>query len=316
MYKKAEALFWTTEEIDLSADASDWAGLLPMEQHFICHVLAFFAASDGIINKNLSSNFITEVASPEAQCFYGFQIAIKNIHSKTYSLLIGRYVKDPVEKMHLPRAIKTVTCIQKKAQWALQWCDPTAASLAECVIVFAAVEGIFWGGSFCAIFWLKKRGLMPGLCFSNELISHDKGLHCNFVCLLYLKLLNRLPESRIVEIMSSTVDIEMEFVVDTLPVELIGMNSAMMCNYIKFCADRLLLTLGCNRHYKTSNRFEWMETIMMHKNPGSGLGSHVPMCVHMYACMYVRMVARTTQFLAPFSSHLTLDVDKAMTLIN
>ena len=263
MYKKAEASFWTAEEIDLSSDAVDWDGLSTTEQHFILHVLAFFAASDGIVNENLSSNFATEVTSPEARCFYGFQIAVENIHSETYSLLIDTYVKDPTKKMHLLRAIETVPCVQRKAQWALRWCDSAAASFAERMIAFAAVEGIFFSGSFCAIFWLKKRGLMPGLCFSNELISRDEGLHCDFACLLYSKLINKLPESRIVEIVSSAVEIEMEFVVDALPVELIGMNSGMMCNYIRFCADRLLLSLGCGRHYKTGNPFEWMETISL-----------------------------------------------------
>jgi ribonucleoside-diphosphate reductase subunit M2 len=232
------------EEIDLSANAADWAGLSPTEQHFISHVLAFFAASDGIINKNLSSNFVTEVTSPEARCFYGFQIAVKKIHSETYSLLIDTYIKDPVRKMHLLKAIKTVPCIQRKARWALRWCDSTAASFAERMITFAAVKGIFFSGSFCAIFWLKKHGLMPGLCFSNELISCDEGLHCDFACLLYSKMINRLPDSQIVEIVSSTVKIEMEFIVDTLPIKLIGMNLAMMCNYIKFCTNQLLLTLS------------------------------------------------------------------------
>jgi ribonucleoside-diphosphate reductase subunit M2 len=264
MYKKAEASFWTAEEIDLSSDAVDWDGLSTTKQHFILHVLAFFAASDGIVNENLSSNFATEVTSPEARCFYGFQIAVENIHSETYSLLIDTYVKDPTKKMHLLRAIETVPCVQRKAQWALRWCDSAAASFAERMIAFAAVEGIFFSGSFCAIFWLKKRGLMPGLCFSNELISRDEGLHCDFACLLYSKLINKLPESRIVEIVSSAVEIEMEFVIDALPVELIGgMNSGMMCNYIRFCADRLLLSLGCGRHYKTGNPFEWMETISL-----------------------------------------------------
>ena len=263
MYKKAEASFWTAEEIDLSSDAVDWDGLSTTEQHFILHVLAFFAASDGIVNENLSSNFATEVTSPEARCFYGFQIAVENIHSETYSLLIDTYVKDPTKKMHLLQAIETIPCVQQKAQWALRWCDSAAASFAERMIAFAAVEGIFFSGSFCAIFWLKKRGLMPGLCFSNELISRDEGLHCDFACLLYSKLINKLPESRIVEIVSSAVEIEMEFVVDALPVELIGMNSGMMCNYIRFCADRLLLSLGCGRHYKTGNPFEWMETISL-----------------------------------------------------
>ena len=263
MYKKAKASFWTAEEIDLAANVTDWNRLSTTEQHFISHVLAFFTASDGIVNKNLSSNFATKVTSPEARCFYGFQIAVENIHSETYSLLIDTYVKDPTKKTHLLRAIETVPCVQRKAQWALRWCNSTAASFAERMIVFAAVEGIFFSGSFCAIFWLKKRGLMPGLCFSNELISRDEGLHCDFACLLYSKIINRLPESRIVEIIRSAVAIEMEFVVDALPVELIGMNSGMMCNYIRFCADRLLLSLGCGRHYKIGNPFEWMETISL-----------------------------------------------------
>ena len=240
MYKKAEASFWTAEEIDLTSDTTDWLNLQDNERHFVSHVLAFFAASDGIVNKNLSKNFATEVMLPEARCFYGFQMAVENIHSETYSLLIDTYIKDPVEKTHLLSAIDMVPCVQHKASWALKWCDSTKATFAERIVAFAAVEGIFFSGSFCAIFWLKKRGLMPGLCFSNELISRDKGLHCNFACLLYSKLINQLPESRIVEIISSAVVIEMEFVVDALPVKLIGMKSAMMCNYIKFCADRLL----------------------------------------------------------------------------
>jgi ribonucleoside-diphosphate reductase subunit M2 len=264
MYKKAEASFWTAEEIDLAANATDWDRLSTTEQHFILHVLAFFAASDSIVNENLSSNFATEVASPEARCYYGFQNAVENIHSETYLLLIDTYVKDPTKKMHLLRAIETVPCVQRKAQWTLRWCDSTTASFAKRIIAFAAVEGIFFLGSFCAIFWLKKRGLMPGLCFSNELISRDKGLHCDFTCLLYSKLINKLPESRIVKIVSSAVKTEMEFVVGALPaVELIGMNSGMMCNYIRFCADRLLLSLGCGRHYKIGNPFKWMETISL-----------------------------------------------------
>jgi ribonucleoside-diphosphate reductase subunit M2 len=264
MYNKAEASFWTAEEIDLKTDTTDWNRLTDNERHFISHVLAFFAASDGIVNENLSSNFATEeVTSPEARCFYGFQIAVEYIHSETYSLLIDTYTKDPAKKEHLLRVIETVPCVQRKAQWALKWCNVTSASFAERMIAFAAVEGIFFSGSFCAIFWLKKRGLMPGLCFSNELISRDKGLHCDFACLLYSKNINRLPKSRIVEIISSAVAIEMDFVTDTLPVELIGMNSTMMCNYIKFCANRLLLCLGCNCHFKTGNPFEWMETISL-----------------------------------------------------
>jgi ribonucleoside-diphosphate reductase subunit M2 len=263
MYKKAEASFWTAEEIDLSADQKDWDDLSQTERYFISHILAFFAASDGIVNENLSNNFATEITIPEARCFYGFQIAVENIHSETYSLLIDTYIKNPEDKLHLLHAISTVPCIQRKANWALKWCDPTNASFAERIIAFAAVEGIFFSGSFCAIFWLKKRGLMPGLSFSNELISRDEGLHCDFACLLYSKLINRLSESRIVKIINSAVEIEMEFVVDALPVELIGMNSTMMCTYIKFCADRLLVALGCRRHYKTSNPFEWMEMISL-----------------------------------------------------
>ena len=263
MYKKAEASFWTAEEIDLSADLTDWIRLSDTERHFISHVLAFFAASDGIVNENLSSNFATEVTVPEARCFYGFQIAVENIHSETYSLLIDTYIKDPDEKIHLLHAIETIPCVQRKARWALNWCNPTNVSFAERMVAFAAVEGIFFSGSFCAIFWLKKRGLMPGLSFSNELISRDEGLHCDFACLLYSKLLNRLPETRIIEIINSAVTIKMEFVVDALPVELIGMNSSMMCDYIKFCADRLLIALGYQRHYKIDNPFEWMEMISL-----------------------------------------------------
>jgi ribonucleoside-diphosphate reductase subunit M2 len=263
MYKKAEASFWTAEEIDLAEDLKHWDDLSNNERHFISHVLAFFAASDGIVNENLAGNFATEVQSAEARCFYGFQIAVENIHSETYSLLIDTYVKDQTEKMHLLNAIETVPSVKKKAKWALKWCDANSASFAERMIAFAAVEGIFFSGSFCAIFWLKKRGLMPGLCFSNELISRDEGLHCDFACLLYKKLVNKLPESRIVEIITNAVEIEKEFVVDSLPVELIGMNSGLMCEYIEFCADRLLGALGCDKYYNAVNPFEWMEMISL-----------------------------------------------------
>ena len=204
-----------------------------------------------------------KITAPEARCFYGFQIAVENIHSKTYSLLIDTYIKDPMEKTHLLKAIETVPCVQRKANWALKWCNSANTSFAERMIAFAAVEGIFFSGSFCAIFWLKKRGLMPGLSFSNDLISRDKGLHCNFACLLYSKMNNRLPKKHIFDIINSAINIEIEFVVDALPVELIGMNSLMMCNYIKFCTDRLLIALGCNRYYKIGNPFEWMETISL-----------------------------------------------------
>jgi ribonucleoside-diphosphate reductase subunit M2 len=263
MYKKAEASFWTAEEIDLASDLKDWDNLTSNERHFVSHVLAFFAASDGIVNENLAANFATEVQSAEARCFYGFQIAVENIHSETYSLLIDTYIRDNQEKDHLLNAIDTVPCVQKKANWALQWCERDNASFAERCIAFAAVEGIFFSGSFCAIFWLKKRGLMPGLCFSNELISRDEGLHCDFACLIYSKLKNQLPEERIVEIITNAVEIEKEFVSDALPVELIGMNSRLMCTYIEFCADRLLVALDCKRHYNAKNPFEWMEMISL-----------------------------------------------------
>ena len=263
MYKKALASFWSTEEIDLSYDLSDWDKLTNDEKHFLSHVLAFFAASDGIVNENLICNFATEVQSAEARCFYGFQIAMENIHSETYSLLIDTYIKDEKKKTHLLKAIETMPCVQKKAKWALKWCDANNASFAERMIAFAAVEGIFFSGAFCAIFWLKKRGLMPGLCFSNELISRDEGMHCDFACLLYKKLVNKLPKSRIVEIVTNAVEIEKEFVVDSLPVELIGMNSGLMCEYIKFCADRLLVALGSPKYYNAVNPFEWMDMISL-----------------------------------------------------
>jgi len=263
MYKKAEASFWTAEEIDLANDLKDWDNLNANERHFVSHILAFFAASDGIVNENLAANFATEIQSPEARCFYGFQIAVENIHSETYSLLIDTYIKNAGEKEHLLNAIETVPCVQRKARWALQWCERENASFAERCVAFAAVEGIFFSGSFCAIFWLKKRGLMPGLSFSNELISRDEGLHCDFACLLYRKLINQLPEARITEIVTNAVEIEKEFVSDALPVELIGMNSKLMCNYIEFCADRLLAELGCARHFNATNPFEWMEMISL-----------------------------------------------------
>uniref|UniRef100_A0A7S4JG26 Uncharacterized protein n=1 Tax=Odontella aurita TaxID=265563 RepID=A0A7S4JG26_9STRA len=263
MYKKAEASFWTAEEIDLASDMKDWNNLSSNERHFVSHILAFFAASDGIVNENLAANFATEVQIPEARCFYGFQIAVENIHSETYSLLIDTYVKDQNEKTRLLHAIETVPCVGKKANWALQWCERSHASFAERCVAFAAVEGIFFSASFCSIFWLKKRGLMPGLCFSNELISRDEGLHCDFACLLYRQLVNKLPEERITEIVTNAVDIEKEFVTDALPVELIGMNSKLMCQYIEFCADRLLVALDCPKHYNIVNPFEWMEMISL-----------------------------------------------------
>lgn len=261
-YKKAEASFWTAEEIDLGQDLKDWARLNEGERHFISHVLAFFAASDGIVNENLAENFVAEVQYTEAKFFYGFQIAVENIHSETYSLLIDTYIKDSQERDKLFNAIDTLDCVKKKANWALRWIDQ--ASFAERLVAFAAVEGIFFSGSFCSIFWLKKRGLMPGLSFSNELISRDEGLHCDFACLLYTKhLRNRLPESRVKEIITDAVVIEKEFVTDALPVDLIGMNAKLMSQYIEFVADRLLLELGCSKVYNATNPFDFMELISL-----------------------------------------------------
>lgn len=262
-YKKAEASFWTAEEVDLSSDMHDWQNKLNKdERYFISHVLAFFAASDGIVNENLAINFVQEVQYPEARFFYGFQIMIENIHSEMYSLLIDTYVKDPTEKDYLLRAIETIPCVGKKADWALRWIE--SDSFAERLIAFAAVEGIFFSGSFCSIFWLKKRGLMPGLTFSNELISRDEGLHCDFACLLYTKhIKNKLPEETIKEIIKDAVSIEKEFVTDALPVRLIGMNADLMCQYIEFVADRLLLILGCTKIWDTSNPFDFMELISL-----------------------------------------------------
>jgi ribonucleotide reductase beta subunit family protein with ferritin-like domain len=263
MYKKAEASFWTAEEIDLATDVKDWQNLTKNEKHFISHVLAFFAASDGIVNENLAMNFSSEVQYTEARCFYGFQIAIENIHSEVYSLLIDTYVRDYSEKMRLLNAIETVPCVMKKAEWALKWCNREVASFAERLLAFAAVEGIFFSGSFCSIFWMKKRGLMPGLCFSNELISRDEGMHCDFACLLYTKLVNKLPEKAVHDIISAAVEIEKEFVRDALPVELIGMNSKLMSQYIEFCADRLIVALGYTKMYRTTNPFDWMDMISL-----------------------------------------------------
>jgi len=262
MYKKAEASFWTAEEIDLSSDQTDWtAKLNDDERHFIKHVLAFFAASDGIVNENLAVNFMNEVQYPEARCFYGYQIMIENIHSETYSLLIDTYIKDPQEKDKLFHAIETIPAVKHKAEWALKWIGN--GGFAERLIAFAAVEGIFFSGSFCSIFWLKKRGLMPGLTFSNELISRDEGLHCDFACLLYSQLVNQLPKEKVSEIITDAVSIEKEFVTESLPVRLIGMNADMMCQYIEFVADRLLVALGCNKVYNATNPFDFMELISL-----------------------------------------------------
>ncbi len=261
-YKKAEASFWTAEEIDLSQDQIDWESMTDDERHFIKHVLAFFAASDGIVNENLAENFVSEVQYTEAKFFYGFQIAIENIHSETYSLLIDTYVKDPKEKDVLFHAIDTLELVKKKAEWALKWIEN--ASFQERLIAFAAVEGIFFSGSFCSIFWLKKRGLMPGLTFSNELISRDEGLHCDFACLLFNNhIVNKIPSERVTAIITEAVTIEKEFVTEALPVKLIGMNAGLMCQYIEFVADRLLTELGCSPVYNSSNPFDFMEMISL-----------------------------------------------------
>ncbi|MEL6557193.1 MAG: ribonucleoside-diphosphate reductase small subunit [Bacteroidota bacterium] len=261
-YKKAEASFWTAEEIDLSQDLKDWANLSDGEKHFIKHVLAFFAASDGIVNENLAENFVAEVQYTEAKFFYGFQIAIENIHSETYSLLIDTYVKDAKEKDYLFNAIETMDCVGKKADWALKWIEN--GSFQERLIAFAAVEGIFFSGSFCSIFWMKKRGLMPGLTFSNELISRDEGLHCDFACLLYNNhTINKLDPKLVQSIIEDAVAIEKEFVTDALPVKLIGMNADLMCQYIEFVADRLLGELGCEKVYHATNPFDFMDMISL-----------------------------------------------------
>ena len=267
-YKTAEHSFWTAEEIDLAQDLTDWNDKLnDDEKHYIKNVLAFFAASDGIVNENLAENFLKEVQYAEAKSFYGFQIAMENIHSETYSLLIDTYIKDDNEKDRLFNAIDTVPSVKKKADWALKWIE--SDSFAERLIAFAAVEGIFFSGSFCSIFWLKKRGLMPGLAFSNELISRDEGLHCEFACLLHNKYVqNKVSQERITQIIIEAVEIEKEFVTDSLPVSLIGMNSKLMQQYIEFVADYWLVELGCKRVYNTDNPFDFMDMLSL-QNKGN-----------------------------------------------
>jgi ribonucleoside-diphosphate reductase beta chain len=263
MYKTAEHSFWTAEEIDLSQDLTDWEEKLnDNEKHFIKMILAFFAASDGIVNENLAENFLKEVQYPEAKSFYGFQIAIENIHSETYSLLIDTYIKDTEEKNKLFHAIDNYPSIMKKAEWALKWIG--SGSFAERLIAFAAVEGIFFSGSFCSIFWLKKRGLMPGLGFSNELISRDEGLHCKFACLLHNKYVqNKVSSERIKHIICEAVEIEKEFITESLPVSLIGMNSKLMQQYIEYVADFWLVELGCSKFYKSENPFDFMDMLSL-----------------------------------------------------
>tara|TARA_Y100000389_G_scaffold69275_1_gene65926 strand:+ start:3653 stop:4660 length:1008 start_codon:yes stop_codon:yes gene_type:complete len=261
MYKKALSSFWTPEEIDLSKDMDDYMKLKEEEQHFIKNVLAFFAASDGIVNENLVERFCNEVKVLEAKFFYGFQIAIENIHSETYSLLIDTYIKDIQEKTRLLNAIETVPSVKKKADWALKWINDDKSSFGTRVIAFAAVEGIFFSGSFCSIYWLKKRGLMPGLCFSNELISRDEGLHTEFAVLMYSMLQDKPSPEDVRLIILEAVQIEKEFITESLPCSLIGMNKDLMSQYIEHIADRLLLMLKLEPFFKTANPFEWMELI-------------------------------------------------------
>jgi ribonucleoside-diphosphate reductase subunit M2 len=264
MYKKAEASFWTAEEMDLSKDLHDWTHRLnDNERHFISHVLAFFAASDGIVNENLVERFSNEVQAAEARCFYGFQIMMENIHSETYSLLIDTYIKDPVQREHLFDAVETIPCIKLKADWAMTWISDQKSTFGERLVAFAAVEGIFFSGSFASIFWLKKRGLMPGLTFSNELISRDEGMHTDFACLLFSHLKRRPHPDTVKRIITEAVAIEQEFLTVALPCALIGMNAVLMCQYIEFVADRLLVSLGNEKVYNSQNPFDFMDMISL-----------------------------------------------------
>ena len=261
-YKLQQRATWTAEEIDYSADLNDWETLSDDEKYFIENILAFFAGSDGIVLENLIQNFCSDVQLPEAKCVYAYQAYIENVHSEVYSLLIDTYVKNEQRKKECFNAIEQIPCVKKKADWALEWIDN--GSFAERIVAFAAVEGIFFSGSFCSIFWLKKRGLMPGLSFSNELISRDEGMHCDFACLLYTRhLVNKLPKSTIEKIIRDAVEIEKEFVCDALPVRLIGMNADLMSQYIEFVADRLLVELGNEKIYNATNPFDFMEMISL-----------------------------------------------------
>jgi ribonucleoside-diphosphate reductase subunit M2 len=263
MYKKQVDCFWRAEEIDLSKDSSHWESLSKEEQYFISMILAFFAASDGIVLENLASRFMNDVQVSEARAFYGFQIAMENVHSETYSLLIETYIKDKEEKYKLFNAIDNFPCIKKKSDWAQKWIHDNRSSFATRLVAFACVEGIFFSGAFCSIYWLKKRGLMPGLTFSNELISRDEALHCEFAILLYSKLLKKIDKARIHEIIKEAVEIEIEFICNALPCRLIGMNSDMMSQYIKFVADRLSVQLGYKKIYDVINPFSWMQLISL-----------------------------------------------------
>jgi ribonucleoside-diphosphate reductase subunit M2 len=265
MYKQAKSCFWVAEEVDLTHDVGHWDNkLTDNERFFLKHVLAFFAGSDGIVNENLAERFLREVKHPSARCFYGFQIGMENTHSETYALLIDTYIRNTQEKEDLFDAISTMPCVASKAEWALRWIEDEQASFGERLVAFAAVEGIFFSGAFCSIYWMKKRGLMPGLTYSNELISRDEGMHCDFACLLFY-LLSEGPQKpspeRVTQIIREAVEIETVFVTESLPVGLIGMNAQLMTQYIKFCADRLLWELSCDKFYRVVNPFEWMEMI-------------------------------------------------------
>ena len=263
MVKQSYASVWFTEEIDLAKDLADWQKLTDKERHFLSHILAFFAGADGIINENLLANFSQEVQSPEAKCFYGFQIFIENVHAETYALLIDTYIKDPTEKQHLFNGLSSIPAIKAKADWALKWCNAKQTTFAERLIAFAAVEGIHFSGAFCAIFWLKQHGLLPGLCFANTLISHDEALHRDFACQLHHRLLMPASPRRIQMIIEEAVAIEQTFICDAIPVAMLGMNSDLMSRYIEFVADHLLVELGQPKLYRVENPFPWMQQISL-----------------------------------------------------
>lgn len=263
MYKYAQSSNWTVEEVDLNQDIGDWEKLTDNEKHFISYVLAFFAASDGIVNENLLMRFASEVQIPEARCFYGFQIMIENVHSEMYALMIETYIKDPDQKDFLFNAIKNIPTVTKKAEWAIKWIEDKNSPFATRIVAFACVEGIFFSGSFASIFWLKKRGMMPGLTFSNELISRDEGMHTDFACLINKHLVHRCPHETVLQIVKEAVEIEHEFVSESLPVSLIGMNAKLMCQYIEYVADCLLVNLELPKHYNTPNPFDFMENISL-----------------------------------------------------
>lgn len=263
LYKKAESSFWTAHEIDLSKDLNDWVKLNDDEKHFIKNIIGFFAGSDGIIMENLAARFMNEIQIPEARAFYSYQIFNESIHSETYSLLIDTYIKDNEEKEKIFNSIESNSCVQKKAQWAYKWIENKEVSFATRLVAFSIVEGIFFSGSFCAIYWIKKRGLLPGLTFSNELISKDEGMHCEFAILLYSMIENKIDEKVVHEIFIEAVDIEKEFITDSISCNMIGMNAVLMKEYIEFVSDRLLVQLGYNKIWNTENPFDFMELISL-----------------------------------------------------